>query len=62
MEFYRVGQEETIETSFSYSNFAQPPEIDFTPQEDGDYLIRVVGTGREGASLVRYSFLLERLE
>ena len=60
--FYRVGQEEPLETSFQYSNFAQPPEIDFTPQEDGDYLVRVVGTGREGTSLVRYSFAFERLE
>ena len=57
-----MGQEEPLETSFTYSNFAQPPEIDFTPQEDGDYLVRMVGTGREGTSLVRYSFLLERLK
>ena len=62
VEFYRVGQEEPLETSFTYSNFAPPPEVDFTPQEDGDYLIRVLGTGTVGTSLVRYSFALERLE
>ena len=47
VEFYRVGETEPIETSFSDSNFA-PPEIDFTPQENGDYLVRVVGTGTVG--------------
>ena len=62
VEFYRVGQEEPIETSPLYSSFGTPPEIDFTPQEDGDYLIRVVGAGSQGRSLVRYSFGLERLE
>ncbi len=62
VEFYRVGQEEPIETSPLYSSFGTPPEIDFTPQEDGDYLIRVVGAGSQGRSLVRYSFGLDRLE
>ena len=62
VEFYRVGQEEPLETSQSYSSIGVPPEIDFTPPEDGDYFIRVVGTGTQGRSLVRYSFGLERLE
>lgn len=63
VEFYRVGQEEEpLETSFQYGSLGTPPEIDFTPPEDGDYLVRVVGAGREGTSLVRYSFELGRLE
>ncbi len=62
VEFYRVGQEEPIETSPLYGTFGALPEIDFTPQGDGDYLIRVVGAGTQGTSLVRYSFELERLE
>ena len=62
VEFYRVGQEEPLETSPQYGTIGSPPEIDFTPQEDGDYLIRVVGTGTQGASLVRYGMGLGRLE
>ena len=62
VKFYRVGQEEPLETSQSYSSIGTPPEIDFTPQEDGDYLIRVVGAGSQGTSLARYSFELEKLE
>ena len=62
VEFYQVGQEEPIETSPQYGTIGSPPEIDFTPQGDGDYFIRVVGAGSQGTSLVRYSFALERLE
>ena len=62
VEFYRVGQEEPLETSPLYSTYGAPPEIDFTPQGDEDYLVRVVGAGSQGRSLVRYSFVLERLE
>ena len=66
VEFYRVGQEEPLTTSPSYSTFTTPPQVDFTPPEDGDYLIRVVGRAGLGGvpelNLVRYSFVLERLE
>ena len=66
VEFYRVGQEEPLTTSPSYSTFTTPPEVDFTPPEDGDYLIRVVGraglSGVPELNLVRYSFVLEPLE
>ncbi len=62
VEFYRVGQDEPLETSQTYGTIGIPPEIDFTPPEDGDYLVRVVGAGSQGRSLVRYSFVLERLE
>ena len=62
VEFYRVGEDEPLDTTYNYSTFAAPPELTFTPQEDGEYLIRVVGTSTPGISLVRYSFALERLE
>ena len=65
VEFYRVGQEEPLEVSPSYSTFTTPPEVDFTPPEDGDYLIRVVGRAGQGTpelNLVRYRFTLEPLE
>ena len=62
VELDPVGQEEPIETSPLYGSYGAPPEIDFAPQGDGDYLIRVVGAGTQGTSLVRYSFELERLE
>ncbi len=62
VEFYQVGEEEPLDTTHNYSTFAAPPELTFTPQEDGQYLIRTVGTGAPGISLVRYSFTPERLE
>ena len=66
VEFYRVGQEEPLMTSSTYNTFAAPPEIDFTPPETGDYLIRVAGdagfSGVPELNLVRYSFTLEPLE
>ena len=66
VEFYRVGQEEPLEVSPRYSTFTTPPEVDFTPPEDGDYLIRVVGdaglSGVPELNLVRYGFVLEPLE
>ena len=66
VEVYRAGQSEPLLTSQVYVTYGAPPEIDFTPPEDGDYLVRVVGSERgassTGASLVRYSFVFERLE
>ena len=66
VEFYRVGQEEPLEVSPRYSTFTTPPEVDFTPPEDGNYLIRVMGdaglSGVPELNLVRYSFVLEPLE
>ena len=66
VEFYRAGQEEPLEVSPSYSTFATPPQIDFTPPEDGDYLMRVVGdaglSGVPELNLVRYRLTLEPLE
>ena len=41
------------------------PKLDFTPPEDGDYLIRVMGRANQrvaDTSLVRYRFTLEPLE
>ena len=60
--FYRVGEEEPLKTSPVYSVYAAPPEVDFTPPEDGAYLVRVVGAGDVETSLVRYSFGFDRLE
>ena len=66
VEVYRAGQPEPLLTSRVFVTFGTPPEIDFTPPEDGDYLVRVVGSERgassTGSSLVRYSFVFERLE
>ncbi len=62
VEFYQVGEEKPLDTTNNYSTFAALPELTFTPQEDGEYLIRIVGTSTPGISLVRYSFALERLE
>ena len=65
VEFYRAGQETPLETSSIYGTFGTPPQIDFTPPEDGDYLIRVVGRANQrvaDTNLVRYRFVLEPLE
>ena len=63
VEVYRAGAEAPLYTSPSYRNYnTAPAEVTFTPPENGDYLLRVVGAGEAGASLVRYRFLFERLE
>ena len=66
VEVYRAGQSEPLLTSRVFVTYGAPPEIDFTPPEDGDYLVRVLGSelgaSSSGASLVRYSFVFERLE
>ena len=63
VEVYRAGAEALLYTSPTYRNYdTAPAEVAFTPPEDGDYLVRVVGAGETGTSLVRYRFLFERLE
>ena len=59
---YRVGEEAPLKTSPVYSVFSPTPEVDFTPPEDGEYLVRVVGMGNVATSLVQYSFTFDRLE
>ena len=68
VEVYRVGQTdgEPLTTEGPFNNFSGSPEFAFTPPEDGDYLVRVVGLSstpsREGRSLIRYRLELARLE
>ena len=59
LEFYQEGVEEPVArlpSNGSYNTAGTGPEVPFTPTEDGPYLLRVVGDGTPGSSIVRYSF------